>query len=172
MVLGFKKIQEALRNSFHKIREEMDIHLDSINENTNEINANYDYLMKVEGKIDKLNERLDDLQMMLEEVVGIPKKANYFEQFEGIVLNNREQEVFMVLYSSEDSISYMEIAKTLGLTVQLVDRYIDSMIQKNLPIIKKYNEGNILLALDVEFKHLQAKQNVLHISENIVQSLI
>ena len=48
----------------------------------------------------------------------------------------------------------------------------DETIQVPLTIIKKYNEGNILLALDIEFKHLQAKQNVLKINETIVQSLM
>lgn len=171
---GIKNIQKSLKSSFSAIKEEMDIHLDSINENTSEINANFDYMLKLEAKFDKLSERIDDIQMMMEEFVGLPNKSDYKEQFTNIELNNREQEVFMTLYSinSSDALSYSEIARKLGLTVSLVEKYIANMIMKGLPIIKKYNEGNLLLTVDEEFKSLQAKENILNIHENIVQSLV
>ncbi|PLW79657.1 hypothetical protein C0585_06710 [Candidatus Woesearchaeota archaeon] len=167
-----KKIENGLKDSFSKIREEMDIHLDTINENTNELAANYDYMMKLEGKIDKLNERIDELTIMMEEFVGMPKKIGYKEQFENIVLSNREQEVFLVLYSSQTDLSHNEIARKLGLTIQLVDQNIDGMISKGVPIIKRYNEGKVTLKVDDDFKSLQAKENILNINEAIVTSIM
>ena len=47
--------------SFSKIKEELDVHLDSINENTNEINANFEHILKVEQKVDKLSEKFEEI---------------------------------------------------------------------------------------------------------------
>lgn len=167
------KINKSLKSSFNNIKEEMDIHLDSINENTSEINANFDYLLKLEGKVDKLSERIDDLHMMMEEFIGMPSKSSFKDQFANITLTNREQEVFMTLYPliHQESLSYSEIAKKLGFTISLVDRFVKDLIMKGIPIIKKYNDNLLLLSLDEEFKNLQAKENVLNINENITQSL-
>jgi phosphoglycerate-specific signal transduction histidine kinase len=169
-----QKIEKTLKSSFNNIKEEMDIHLDSINENTSEINANFDYLLKLEGKVDKLSERIDDLHMMVEELMGMPTKSSFKDQFANINLTNREQEVFMTLYSlqTEESLSYSEIAKKLGFPISLVDKFVIEMIMKGIPIIKKYAGNTLLLSLDEEFKNLQAKENILNIHENIAQSMI
>ena len=44
---------------FVKIKQEFLEHLDSINQNTNEIQANYEYLKEFETKLEKLRERID-----------------------------------------------------------------------------------------------------------------
>ena len=167
-------IEKSLKNSFKNIKEELDIHLDSINENTSEINANFDYLLKVERKVDKLSERIDELHMMMEEFIGMPTKSSYKDQIIGITLNNREQEVFMTIYSliNDEALSYSELARKLGLTISLVEKYVTGMIMKGVPIIKKYNDNLLLISLDEEFKNLQAKENILNINETIAQSII
>ena len=55
---GNYKIDKATagRDLKRRIKEEFDEHLGSINENTNEIQANYEYLCNTDSKIDKLNE--------------------------------------------------------------------------------------------------------------------
>ena len=74
MVLG-----KALKSEFTRIRHEFEEHLQSINENTNEIAANYEYTCGLEAKLDRLSERVDQLQMFLEANSGIAiaKRKNF-----------------------------------------------------------------------------------------------
>ncbi|MBR9676375.1 hypothetical protein GOV05_05180 [Candidatus Woesearchaeota archaeon] len=172
--IDVKRIETGLRNSFSKIREEMDVHLDSINENTQEINANFDYLMKLEGKVDKVSERIDDLFMILHELSGVENtssKDEFKEQFEGIELSNREQEVFLALYTNtkDDFLAYSDIAKRTGLTTSLVEKYINSIVMKGVPIIKTYKDKTLMVSLDTEFKNLQAKENIISINKGVIE---
>ena len=48
---------ERLKGVFSDVKEELEDHLTAINENTNEISANYEYLCEIDSKMDKLNER-------------------------------------------------------------------------------------------------------------------
>ncbi|MBR9692447.1 hypothetical protein GOV07_00770, partial [Candidatus Woesearchaeota archaeon] len=97
----------GIKSAFSKVKEEMDQHLDTINGNTNEIQSCYEYLAELDAKMEKLSERLDDLQFKLE-----PEQEEYFD----ISLSHREQEVFMVLYVREDPITTSEVAKRLGMS--------------------------------------------------------
>jgi len=48
-------LKNAIKSSFFKIKEELNQHLDTINDNTKEIQINYDSITRIEAKIDKLN---------------------------------------------------------------------------------------------------------------------
>jgi hypothetical protein len=161
-------MDDSLRASFARIKEELDVHLDSINENTNEINANFEHVARLEDKIDKLNERLDEISMMFSSLIGEKPKAEEVK-FENIKLTLREQEVFLTLYTSQNELTYYDIARKLGLTPDLVERYIKIMLEKGIPITRKITENKMFLLIDDEFKSIQAKENVLRISENISQ---
>ena len=149
----------ALRTSFSKVKNEMDEHLDSINANTVEINSNYDYIKHLEAKITKMTERLEEVELKIASLTG---KGTYRkEDFENIMLNPKEKEIFLLLYSrSGDLIDYREIGKTLGLTEALSRKHISSLINKGIPVVKKYFENNVFLVLDNDFRTLQAKEKV------------
>ncbi len=153
------------RHQFTSINHELEEHLQSINENTNEIAANYEYICELEGKIDKLSARLDKIQMHLE-----AGSANFIadrNRFDVKRLNRREQEVFLVIYTLEEekgSLTYGDIAKKLGISEQLAGSYVTSLIEKGVPVIKKYLNLKPYLRLDPEFKTLQAKENILQLS--------
>lgn len=164
-------INKGLKVSFSKIREEIDIHLDSINENTNEINANFEHILKVEKKVDKLEERLDEIQMLISTLTGT-KESTYQQKFENIKLNPREQEVFFVLYTTEDELTFRGIARRIGLTPELVEKYVETIIAKGVPIVRKYADSTTFLKLDKDFKDLQAKENILNLNEEIMQSVV
>jgi predicted nuclease with TOPRIM domain len=159
-------MDESLKVSFSRIKEEMDIHLDSINENTNEINSNFEHVARLEDKIDKLNERIDELHMMFSSLIGDKPEVKEVE-FEKIKLSTREQEVFLALYTSQNELTYYDISRKLGLTPDLVEKYIKMMLEKGVPIIRKLTENKVFLMVDDEFKNLQTKENVLKIHENI-----
>ena len=59
-----------MRHAFNKIKEELTDHLQTINENTAEINSNHNYVLHLENMINKLNERLDEVEHKISELSG------------------------------------------------------------------------------------------------------
>ena len=163
--LKLDRLGHALKQEFIKIRHEFEEHLQAINENTNEIAANYEYISEIENKLDKLSSRIDQIQIYLESESGIYVTRK--KEFDVKRLNRREQEVFLVIYTLEEekgSITYQDISKKLGISEQLAGNYVTSIIEKGVPIIKRYLNSIPYLRLDPEFKTLQAKENILQLS--------
>lgn len=153
-----------IRAEFAKIKHELEEHLQAINENTNEIAANYEYICEVEHKLDKLSERIDQIQIYLASSGMDIVKKNPFDVKR---LNRREQEVFLVIYTLEEekgAVTYADIAQKLAISEQLAGNYVTSIIEKGVPIIKRYINSKPHLNLDPEFKTLQAKENILQLS--------
>ncbi len=162
-------IKTAIRFVFEEIKEELDEHRDSINQNTNEISSNYEYLCEIDYKINKLTEKIEQIHLFLEENSGF--KTTKKPKFQPKPLTNNEQDVFLVLYTLEDkkgAVSYPEIAKRTGLSEDLVSDYITRMIEKNVPIIKRYVNNQPYLRLDPQFKRAQAKENILGLNQRTI----
>jgi hypothetical protein len=164
-------IKLAMKFLFDEIKHELDEHLDSINQNTNEISSNYEYLCEIDYKINKLSEKIGNIQIFMEENMGykIAKKPKY----EIKTLTNNEQDVFLVLYTLEEkkgAVTYLEIAKRTGLSEDLISGYITRMIEKNVPIIKRYVNNLPYLRLDPQFKRIQAKENILGLNQRTIGS--
>ncbi|MBU0666073.1 MAG: hypothetical protein ABIC91_00720 [Nanoarchaeota archaeon] len=140
------------------------MHLDSINQNTNEIQGNYEYLLRLEAKVDKLSEKVDDLQMQV-------NPHFYNDSFDNISLSPREEEVFVVIYSVDEGITVDEIARKLGLTKALVERYVNSLIFKKIPVVRR-SFDNEYLSLEYNFKDLQARKNILKLNGSATQRLV
>ena len=159
-----KKVGKAIKVENAKISHDLEEHLQAINENTNEIAANYECIGEIEKKLDRLSERVDQLHMFLESA-GMPAaKRNNFDVKR---LNRREQDVFLVIYTLEEekgSVTYADIAEKLGISEQLAGNYVTSIIEKGVPIIKRYFNSKPHLRLEPEFKTLQAKENILQLS--------
>jgi|TARA_B100001971_G_C17888447_1_gene381732 hypothetical protein len=154
-----------LKGAFSQIRDEFEDHLISINENTNEIQSTHQYLAEVDSKIEKIGQRIDQLQMFLQQSHGF--KAEEKPQFSIKPLAKKEQEIFLMLYTLEEkgAVNYADIARLTALTDDLVSSYVTSMIEKGIPIVKKYIHGRAYLTLNQEFKQLQAKENILRIEQ-------
>ena len=83
-----------------------------------------------------------------------------------IKLTKHEQEVFIELYTLGEEkgfVTYSEIARRLGLTELLVSNYITSIMEKGIPIIKRYIHDNAYIKLSPIFKTMQAKHNLLNL---------
>ncbi len=159
-----KTMQKSLRKSFDAVKNEFNVDLDTINQNTSEIQSIYDYLAEIDSKIDKLNERIDEMQMLVN-----PSMKE--EQF-NVELTHREQEVFVVLYAAQDKITAKEIAKKLGFTDEMVNRYVYNLISKGIPVLKQFLKDEMYLYLELKFKDLQARKGVVQISESISKQLL
>lgn len=159
-----RKMQKDIKSAFKSVKEELNVHLDTINQNSSEIQSIYECLNELDSKIEKLNERIDNIQMYV-----APEAA---ENSFSVELTHREQEVFLVIYSENNSISAKDIGRKLGFSDEMVNRYVYNMISKGVPILRQYSEGDVLVSLDLKFKDLQARKNVLKIDESISKQLL
>lgn len=164
----FNEIHTRLKGSFSKIKEELDDYRECLNQNTNEIQSNYEYICRLDAKIDKLAERLDELTMVVQQS---KEPCEQKEQFSVSTLTRKEQEIFMAIYVSDNGASYAEIARKAGLTENLVVCYATNLIAKGVPLIKQYLANGVRLYIDENFRQVQAKQNILKINESVAQSI-
>ena len=163
--LEISTLNRMLKLEFTKIRHEFDEHLQSINENTNEISSNFEYICELENKLDRLSSRVDNLQMYIEASSGVPSERK--KEFNVKRLDRKEQEVFLVIYTLEEekgAVTYGDIAQRLGISEHLAASYVTSLIEKGVPVIKRYINLKPHLRLDKEFKTLQTKENILQFS--------
>ena len=163
---------EALRQRFDAalkgIREEFDDHRESINDNTNEIEANYELLCKLDSKVDRLDARLEQLQLSLSQLLG---SSSQHLSASPIELDEREKAVFLILYTAADErpLSYRDIASAVKESEFLVRGYITNMIEKGVPIAKRYVNDVAYISLDSSFRDRQARENIVRLSQRTVR---
>ena len=155
------KLASSIKKAFGAVKNELDDHLESINQNTSEIQAGQGLLAELEAKVNKLSERLDELELVLN-----PGKVTRMN----IKLTPREQEVFMTLYLGK-ALPPSQIAKLLGFTEDMVNMYIFNIISKGVPVHKELVDDVLVFSLDSEFKGLQARRNVLEIDPVIARQV-
>jgi DNA-binding MarR family transcriptional regulator len=155
MVNIFKRGIFSLKGLLAQLRDEIDEHVTSINENTTEIQSNYAYTQELNQKIDKLTTRLNHMELLLE---GQTKR------FEVQPLTYPEKQVFLIFYTEEAPLTYADIALKTNYTESLVQHHIASLIEKGIPIIKSYFNSTPFMKLNPDFKELQAKENLLNLS--------
>ncbi len=150
-----------------EIREQLEDHLISINQNTDEIHMNFEEINQLNQKVSKLSERIEELSMKLQ-MSALPRPA---ERFTVEPLTIREQEVFLVLYTEDDFISQAEIARRLCLPETLVRQFLTSLMERGVSITRKGHDNDVLVKLDQGFKERQAKENIVGISEQLTLAL-
>ena len=165
---SISRIKQDIKKAFSSIKGEMDEHLESINANTSEIHSNYEYVSELESRIDKLNERIEDLEMHQDHN---PRQKS---QFRVRTLTRREQEVFLALYTLEQDqkpITYSRIGQFLGINEYIIQDHITSLITKGVPIHKNFFEKTVYLRLNPEFRELQAKKNIARVNEMVSKKI-
>jgi hypothetical protein len=163
---ALSRFEEALRGTFSRIREELEDHKESINQNTNEIQTNYEYLCRLEQKIDKLSERLDELSLFMNHP-SCGKQGDILE------LTQNEQKVFVCLYASDDRpLTYHEIASKTGFSENLVVCYIGNLIAKGVPLTKKSLGSRVHLSIEPSFRELQARSNVVKLHHSAAHNMV
>ncbi|MBW2976158.1 MarR family transcriptional regulator [Candidatus Woesearchaeota archaeon] len=156
-----KNIPFELKEALKSVKEELDGHLDTINENTSEIQTSYEYVNEVNDKVEKLAERIEAIELFLQ------KYSNFTvveKSFDLKPLTKTEQHVFLVIYALEDEkglVSYADIIRKTGLPGYAVSEYIARLMEKGIPLVKKYINSIPFIKLNPEFKRLQAKENIL-----------
>jgi hypothetical protein len=165
-----RQFEEGIKKAFSKVKDEFSEHLLAINENTNEVQANYEYLCELDAKIQKLAERMDELALFVRHpsvVCG--------SEYEVAELTNNEREVFMALYTlinERGKATYADLCRRCGMPEGLVQTYVTNLIAKGVPVHKRYNDKEVLLIMDKAFCELQAKENIVHTNELISEKVI
>ncbi|MCH8003065.1 MAG: hypothetical protein IH934_00400 [Nanoarchaeota archaeon] len=152
-----------LKEKLKGIKKELNGHLDAINENTSEIQTSYECMNEINDKLEKLTERVEAIEIYLQQYSNF----NAVEKsFDIKPLTKTEQHVFLVIYALEDEkglVSYPDIIKKTGLPSYVVSEYIARLVEKGIPLLKKYVNNLSYIKLNPEFKRLQAKENILMI---------
>jgi len=152
-----------LKEPIKQLKNELDGHLEAINENTAEIQESYGCMNEINDKLEKLSERFERMELFLQ------SHSNFIVEdkiFEVLPLTKTEQHVFLVIYALEDEkglVSHTDISRKTGLPSYVVSEYITRLVQKGVPLIRKFVNNIPYLKLNPDFKRLQAKENILMI---------
>ena len=152
-------IDKAVTAAFARIKQELDEHLDSINQNTQEITSCYQTIAELDSKIEKLSERIDEY--------AYPGAAASILSPVDIELTLREQEVFAALFAHPEGISITQCARMLGLTEDLIHTNLCFLLEKGVPIHKSVTEFGETHQLDRKFRQMQEEQEIVLIHPEI-----
>lgn len=161
---GLKLVSLKVNRVFEQIKEQFEDQLEAINENTNEIQSNFEYLCELDRKIDKLSERIDELNNILKQQKGEKPDVKSFK-LQPLTL--KEKEVFYALYILTENnryTTYRDIAKRVSYSENLVASYITNLIEKGIPVAKKYANKVAYLGLDAGFREIQSKENIVGVN--------
>lgn len=158
-----KNISIEAKEALKDIKKELDGHLEAINENTIEIQTSYEGMNDLNNKIEKVAERFEKIELFLQ------SHSNFIleeKSFDVKPLTKTEQHVFLVIYALEDEnglVSCADICRKTGMPSYIVNEYLAILVDKGIPLIKKYVNKVPYIKLNPEFKRLQAKENILMI---------
>ena len=79
-------------------------------------------------------------------------------------LTKKEQEVFQALYVVGEGVpfvSYKQLARKLGWSEALISGFVTNLIEKGVPVVKKYDAGQAFVQLEPKFRQKQAKEVVI-----------
>ncbi|MBU0461552.1 MAG: helix-turn-helix domain-containing protein [Nanoarchaeota archaeon] len=155
------QLHKQLKSSFSTVKEEMEEHLQAINENTSEIHHNSDHLAELENRMAKLEERMDDIHLMFKQIMNAAKVS--------IELSPEEQKVFLILYTHDSFLTAEQLADRFAIPVQTVHDSLLSMSDKGIAIEKEVLNEEDFFKLEDEFRSLQAKQQIVKIDAAITQ---
>ena len=121
-------------------------------------------MCEIDNKIEKISEKLEEMQLVLSKMTG--KKLEMQPVHSYIKpLTRSEQQAFLVLYTEEKPISYMELSKKLNMPLTMIREYVTSLLEKGIQISKSYVRGRPHIMLDKKFKDLHAKKNIVNLEQ-------
>lgn len=151
--------QTEVKGVLLQIQEELDDHRLSINENTADVEALFEYIKAVEAKVDRIIQFLESKNTVQkpEASAAIAVKP----------LNSAEKRVFQALYAVTQAsswASYKDIAAKAGMAPDTIASYVARLLEKGVPIVKKFQDKTAYVGIKEDFRQLQAKTNILGIS--------
>ena len=153
------ELREELKVVFSKIKEEFDDHLESINQNTIEQQSLFEYLSRLNDKIDKLSAKIDSIPIQ-------DRRKPAKKELLTVVLTREEEEVLAILLSNSKRnalTTYDILADKLDITPVYAANIVTSLLEKGIPVGKRLLNGNVLVELDRIFHERQMQYNIVTI---------
>jgi HSP90 family molecular chaperone len=164
-----ESVENCTRKAFNEVKKEFEEHLESINEGTNEIQSNYESILRIETRLDKVEGMLTEINQFIKQF----KTQNvYFldddsdNLFNIMPLTEDEKKIFKIIYELENEgikTTYLKISDLSGISISLVREHVNSLIEKGIPIIKNYLHQQVHISLEPKFREIQIKQNIINI---------
>lgn len=151
------------KNEIESMRDELEDHLSSINENTSEIETNYSYLMDIDQRLALLEKKVNGIFDMLAEITRQNVKLSNVK----IRIIESEQDLFMVFYTADKALDYAFLCEKLNKSESYVRNCLNNLITKGVPIKRVNIKHKAYFLLDAAFKELQTKKNILNLSKTL-----
>lgn len=164
----------SIKEDVQSIQEQLDDHLTAINENSNEIEGNYEFLCELEEKIEKLNSRIDELFCLVQNRQADRKLDTFAPQYDPKPLNRAEKEVFAAIYwlnETKEEFNYPQIAEKAKISEELARFYVTALITKGIPLKKHYVNGTVMIHIESSFRDVQRQKNVIKLNPALFNSL-
>ena len=144
---------EKVKKHFLLVKQNLSEHLSAINENTSELHSFFDYLQELDQKIEKLSQRIDQIQLQ-----------NHKEKPYITPLNATEKKIFLALYTEETPLNCLEISQKTSIPLSIIREHLTTLSQKGIPLTRSFVNNQTFYQLDQNFKEWQAKNNIINLS--------
>jgi hypothetical protein len=134
---------DTIHDLLREVREELDEHLDALNQNTTEIGAVQEYSSEIEMKLEKLTERVDALQALLLSQTPASKDS--------LKLNVKEQDVLNTLQLTDEPLTSAGLGRRTGLTADMAAQTLYCLKQKGVKVVASTLNDETYYALDQRF---------------------
>jgi len=160
-------IHSTINSNTKSIQEELDDHRISIDEQHEELQRALKGLDEVDAKVDnaveKLNARIDRLQMMLAHAL--------MHSMLHVELSEDEQFIFAALEKSAKPTPIQEVMVKTGLGIDVIFVACEKMQDKGIPIRKGSRDGKPHLFIESSFLEAQRRNRIIRIDSAIEQKI-
>ncbi|MBT4387699.1 hypothetical protein HOK68_00975 [Candidatus Woesearchaeota archaeon] len=154
-------LEKNIRQSFKNLRLELEDHLDSINDNTNEVEYISELLCDFDNRLLKLEDSIEFIKNNLGSTKPINKNITP-------LLNERETDIFLSIFRDENNTKPLSlISQEISIPENTIKKLISNIVKKGIPILQTNTAEGKFFYIDNDFKEKQLKQNVLNISTNL-----
>ena len=142
-----------------EIREELDDHLESINENTEEIAIQNSAVCEIDNRLNKLEEKMDRIHFMFKQLIA--------KSLISVELSKKEQQVFLILYTHDGFLGMEGLSPKANLSRSAVEDALVSLMDKGIPIEREIIDKDVYFRLNQDFRLRQAKDSIVRIDPDV-----
>lgn len=151
----------TIDNDMQTIREELDDHLLSINENTQELEAQYSHMKAMDKRLKSLEEQFAKINDVLAKLM--PNEMKQQQEQEKITVTAQEEKVFTALYQADSLVSYDDLTSVCDRSLSFVRSTMNRLIEKGIPVVQETVKRKTMFMLEPKFKEQQVKYGIVAI---------
>ncbi|HDP73656.1 MAG TPA: hypothetical protein ENN46_01720 [Candidatus Woesearchaeota archaeon] len=166
---GEEEKEKKLKQAFRRIKEELDDHRDSINDNTQEIQANFDFSIEIEKRLSKLEEKFEQTTLLLS---AMAEKLNlkFIQDYsfdKEVWLTRKEKDILVSaieLCEQNKVTTIQEISASSCYEPELVKDSLVELSRKGIPILVREVNSSAYLEIDQSFLKAQREKKLIDLS--------